>query len=880
MTARHLVALAGTVALGVALLGGVPAPADASPPLSPLAADPVCPPSVNGQPLVAPGTIVTMSSGPDAYRVLECRYSPLARLFVDFVDASVAASKVRIGCGPSEPAVGALGTIQSATRRARVTWWSDFNRPQLGLNETTLRPAAQRLLTAVESGALPCAGTTPAGTTPSATAPAGSAVRIDHLEVVQVVQDTTNSVPLVPGKKTVVRAFVRSTGKSPVPNVTGTLSISGARSSTLSSTGPISAPTAIDRANIGHSLLFVLPTALTAAGVYQYALSVTYPTLPSGTADSPDLKRTLGVTIAVNPRWPELFTIGTLPLCIGPADPNVPAGPWPVRPPRAGDECANEEQIAANDALLSKLFPAGPSSLWYTGISTPALTWTTPLTTSAARNRLLILLRKLYAGFVADGITLDQLVGWLPATADTRITDSKGTALGSVGGLADTAKVGGHAVWVVENGARDPRLPQFALSHELGHNLGLFHISPNDNPPVAKQSCGSVDTRSGWVDHFKDDAATIHEVGFDTEAMKVIPSTWFDLMSYCYPSSPSGSPSPGIWISAYQYRLLLGSDRARSAAEAPLLALGDPASFVAAPRGDGLVVSGTVRRDGSAGSLDPAYRVTNVRLDVSDPKGDTCLRGDTGMSPFCFSLDFTEHTTKAPLDAAGFSFTVPIAPSLGSVSLTRGGRTIASLVGKPAPLVAITAPSAATPLSGTVALQWTAPGALGTAVSYSPDGKRTWIPLAVDLTGQSLSVDTTKLLAGSSLSFRVTASSGIVSASAESGPFTLTSGRNAGYPTRVAPTAGSATTDQTGPGDIDLGYGVLATLAAIVLGGIALLRRRGRRMVAAPAATPRPPTQSMSAAPPRAPTFCASCGQPRRIGAKFCGSCGQPDAEV
>src|SRR5262249_15108843 len=49
-----------------------------------------------------------------------------------------------------------------------------------------------------------------------------SDLAIDHIEVVQVVQRADNSIPLVAGKKTLARVFVKSKGK-PITGVTGTL---------------------------------------------------------------------------------------------------------------------------------------------------------------------------------------------------------------------------------------------------------------------------------------------------------------------------------------------------------------------------------------------------------------------------------------------------------------------------------------------------------------------------------------------------------------------------------------------------------------------------------------------------------------------------------
>ncbi len=783
---------------------------------------------------------------------------------------------------------GDFETLRSTSRRALVTH-STPNSPAFPFDIALVHDFAAGVLRSIEPRGLAC-GTAP---TPSASAAASSVdIAVDHLEVVQVVQNAANTVPLVPGKKTVVRAFVRSTGKVAVPGVTGTLRVSGAGTGSLTPTGSITAPLAIDRAQIGHSLVFVLPVGLTAEGTYLLEVTITHPGLPGDAASSPALKRTIPMTIKQPPKWPDVFTIGYLPICVGLPAPDATAGAWPARPPKDDDDCTAEDRLAGDEGLL-KLFPAGEGGLWAIVVGAPAFTWTLPLNTSSSRNRLLVLLRKLYGIYATETAGgIDQLVGWVPGTADTNMTDAKGQSIGYVGGLADTAKVGGHAVWVKETSAIDVRLPQHALPHEIGHNLGLFHITPSDVfPEIAKKSCNSVDPGSGWVDHFKDDNATIHEVGFDTDAMKVIPSTWYDLMSYCSVNGPDGKPSPGIWISEYQYRLLYDSDKAKSELGAPVLAAVPEgvAGALGAARGDGLVVSGSLRRDGSTARLDPAYRVTGARLDASDPKGDTCLRFTGGASPFCFSLTFAEHTTRVPLDQEAFSFVVPAPAGATAVTLTKGARTLATLSGATAPTVAIDQPKAGQTLSGTQTIGWTATGAAAYAVSYSPDGKRTWIPLAVDFAEQQLPVNTKKLLGGGELWFRVSASGGLASAQAEVGPFALSGGRTSGYPRRPGASAAGAAGSDAGGGTSPALVAAFVVLALAIVGFAARRRAKPAAVVAAPAASPpiaSPPTAATSAtpssvtsppaaAPPAgARRFCGGCGAPITPTARFCGACG------
>jgi hypothetical protein len=88
---------------------------------------------------------------------------------------------------------------------------------------------------------------------------------ISGIEGVQSVQKANNSIPLIAGKRTIVRVYVLASGSNPLPNITGTLDVR--RSGTLiAHLTPIVSPTitapiatAFDRSNPGHSLLFELP---------------------------------------------------------------------------------------------------------------------------------------------------------------------------------------------------------------------------------------------------------------------------------------------------------------------------------------------------------------------------------------------------------------------------------------------------------------------------------------------------------------------------------------------------------------------------------------------------------------------------------------------
>src|SRR2546423_5691212 len=90
----------------------------------------------------------------------------------------------------------------------------------------------------------------------------GADIAIDHIEFVQVAQDHDNTVPLVAGKSTVARVFLRSLGSADVTSgISGSLTADGFPE-TLRPFGdlPAIAPAGTpDQNSQRHSLNFLLP---------------------------------------------------------------------------------------------------------------------------------------------------------------------------------------------------------------------------------------------------------------------------------------------------------------------------------------------------------------------------------------------------------------------------------------------------------------------------------------------------------------------------------------------------------------------------------------------------------------------------------------------
>jgi hypothetical protein len=565
---------------------------------------------------------------------------------------------------------------------------------------------------------------------------------VDHLEVVQVVQNASNTIPLISGKSAVARVFPVMLGDSaqPVSGVTGTLRGIGKDGAELPgsplipATGAVTAGAVVTRETLNGSLNFRLPREWTAAGLVRLVAEIR---LPDGATDSNPGNNTLTQDVVFSPALASPFYLYYWPLC--------------YEPPGKEKTCPSEN-ISGLDVLTSKLYPLPDDGVQYLRWQTPEKVWKQPLVTGEDTSKLLASLRKFYDFVDEANGGIDQLAAWLPS-------------IGSLLGKSDPKWIGeggqGRVTMNVDTSGTDRLDAAMTLAHETAHNLGLRHTNTADG-------CGAQDSKSQWP--YRN--ATVQEVGFDPAEMVVKPGTKMDMMSYCAP------PGSNIWISPDSYVNLMFSDTWKRPASNTAQGKEAPSASAA----QYLLVSGTVWRDGSVAQLDPAYRVTSGTPGAApDPNANHCLRfsGPAGaLASYCFTLDFTVHWTDAPLDRESFSLKVQYPDGATRVALQRGGQELASLsTGSGAPQVNITAPQPGELWNAVRTIAWTASapdgGALTHAVLYSPDGGQSWRPIELDTTEQQLSFDTVSIQAGSQVYFRVVTTSGLSTGTATVGPISI-----------------------------------------------------------------------------------------------------------
>lgn len=575
-----------------------------------------------------------------------------------------------------------------------------------------------------------------------------------------------NSLELTDGKTTAVRVYVGHTGgystcdrvDSPPLNAKVTVNLIWAAPHTDVPAGagwfgsqqsqPFLVPCSRDldtlRESPKGSATFILPPELLGKPGRQKSLWIQAEVVADNAQDSNKGNNTKEITVPLFPR--ETLKVTGMLVYYDPHNPILPI-----------DQHIADVQVAATASkLMERLYPMpveystyAAGLLWLLYGDNPTTGQKCKYCPEVLKDEGWTLLYSLRQFHNTMKPKPDVLVGWLPKPHPNLSPNIWGGA-----------RQGQPEAWLFQHKAITETAE--TLAHEGGHTLGVGHVT------TASEPC-APDTK-------------ILESGYDVGQQSVYSSSTYDLMV----------DGAGSWISPYVWNKLLKkkpslqwSNCSSNSTQAKESFPGTDATPPGRPRPNAdlqpaILVSGRVRQDGN-GELDVLYRISSEGpFPVSDPDAGYCLdfRTIAGflLDSHCFDLSFAAPESGAHLDVDSFSFALPYQPEIGRIVLRQGLRVLAQRAASPhAPELTVIAPEGGAVIRGTTTISWTVTDedgdALQSAVLYSPDGGESWFPIAFDIEGTDLVVDSRGWAGGERAQIRVLATDGFNTAVAESALF-------------------------------------------------------------------------------------------------------------
>lgn len=571
-----------------------------------------------------------------------------------------------------------------------------------------------------------------------------SVLTLVGLEVVQVVQDWMNTVPLVADRRAVIRAhledplgsnksldytfLVRGFGG---PGLDEPLSppshTNGTNSNGQSLTLPVDADLAA-RARPDASATFYVPSPWLAAGPKRFVFE--FPGLTGTCGDkAPPVNDDCSVTVAFKQQ--ETMVVNLLRTAL------VPNGGVP-----------NRAELLDRCKAIKDRFPAkavdcviDPNPIAFPANDVPA-----------AKDILkAVQKRKVY----------DDHCFWFPCkTFYLAITtfDSPDEYVGYATFPADW-NASSRSAWATVGS-----IDAMAAPHELGHTLDLHHTTRDYTPHSKIGTCGEQaayshlypPNNSSFFPFYSgaipllgplgDEHAVIF--GFRESDLKPVPHDHIALMSYC-------QPRQRFWpdVGSYDYMF------SQLAADVSSLGVTPPANTA-----QYFVVSGMVDVLLGTAEMDPVEVLVPALL-PTPPQGEFALVADYATGPAVAHPVVVSYSPNEP-SIARFSGLVAFDARITGFSLQRDGEVLAQIVGSvSAPTIEIVGPAPGTVLAGAeLSLAWAAVDLDGDdlrfVVEYSPDGGVTWATLSSNWPGSPFEIDSELLQPSANGLLRVTALDG------------------------------------------------------------------------------------------------------------------------
>jgi uncharacterized repeat protein (TIGR01451 family) len=563
--------------------------------------------------------------------------------------------------------------------------------------------------------------------------------QIMGIEITQAIQDLNNSVPLIAGKRTLARVYVRTQGPTTtIPNVTGFLSACrptpGTRfcqsdlGPTLQSLNSITVDSSTDvtvkRRSLDSSLNFELPPEWIAEGRLHVEVglraeqTVRLPCDGCGNRD----------------RWGNLAWVYFQDA--------PPVRLKLVSVPTVEGGVTNLPASADIDLAVSNVRRGFPTS--NVQVDQTSLNWSPPPSIDTSNqfkiarelaNAVLLVTRELD---VSSGIAQEQ----------TKYYGLIGSANWGRGGKAAGIP---SAVASGVVGSCD---------HECGHMYGRYHV----------EVCGAQGGRSYPYPSGLLSGSDLAHFGFDIGDASVginravlEPDLVSDLMTYCADRWPSDFTYKGILDNLHSI------ETANRASLVGIASANDP-----------LLVIGTINLDSGQTALNPFSRYPGLRLSArpaSSPYSIVLLNGTGGvLASYPFEPKIDADPEPDEDKTAWISEVVQFVEGTRKIVISKNGQELASR------LVSLAAPNVINvqvgpQVNGTRILSWDANDADSTnltfTVQYSADGGTTWQTIAVGLHQRQLQLSVQNLRGSNTGQCRVIVTDGVNTGRADSPPFTV-----------------------------------------------------------------------------------------------------------